>query len=471
MPIATEISRRWRAALADDFSRRVARNLTYLFSANAIVTGANIVILAVTARALGPVGLGILALVESYVRAVDLFLRFETGQAVLKYGTEALERNRPVVFRRAIKFSLLCDLAGGCFAALVAILAAGAAAGFLNFDAGQQTMLVAFAATLVFSVSSTAVAVLQLFDRFDMLARTTVVLSIVRLIIAAGIWFFSGGLWAFVTLLMISQVADHLVPLVLALRELQRQGHGDFWKVPLNGVTRENAGLFAFIFNANLNVVARNSTLRFDTLIVGGLLGPASAGFYQLAKRVGLLATKISKPVQQTIYPEIARLWARGEIARFRRVVFGINFLLLSITVLALAFLWFFGEPLIRFFFGNSFAPATPLVIVQAIAAALFFSGSIFSPALLSMGEDSALVRVTLLGSFGSFILVPAVRMFDALGASMAHVLFNITLVFGCLRLFLHHTREAARNAVVTSVRMAFPLGPHSRRGPLLLCE
>jgi O-antigen/teichoic acid export membrane protein len=246
---------------------------------------------------------------------------------------------------------------------------------------------------------------------------------------------------------MISQVADHLVPLVLALRELRHRGHGHFWKSPLQGVIAENPGLFAFIFNANLNVVARNSTLRFDTLIVGGLLGPASAGFYQLAKRVGLLATKISKPVQQTIYPEIARLWARGEIGRFRQVVIGINVLLLAGTMVALVCLWFVGEPIVRLFFGDSFAPATPLVIVQAVAAALFFSGSIFGPALLSMGEHSSLVRVTLMASAVFFVtLIPAVRMADALGASLTHVLFNFILVISCLRLFLRHTREVAQN-------------------------
>ena len=435
-----------RATLADALFKRVVRNLTYLFSANFIVGLVNIMILAVMARVMGPIGVGVIALIEAYARSVDLFLRFETGQAVLRYGLAALEKEDLPRFRRLIKLTVICDFLGGAVAAIVAIGGASVASHYLQFDHDQTIMLICFSATLFVSVSSTPVALLRIFDKFDLLARFAVLLSLVRLVVSLVIWESGGELWAFVLLMIASQVAEQLFPLAAAWRELGRRGHGGLLSCSLASVRSENPNLISFIVNANINVVARTSTQRFDTLIVGGILGPGAAGIYQVAKRVSLAATQIGKPVQQAIYPEIARLWTRGEVQRFRRVIFHVNGSLAVVTVLVLAFLALFGEPLVHRVFGEAFAPATPLIIVQTVAVALFLSGSIFGPALLTMGEDSVLMRITLAATalfFGA--LVPAVMAFGALGASLAHVAFNLILFVGCLAIFLLYTTPAGK--------------------------
>ena len=440
-----EIGNRLRLALADDLSRRLARNLSYLFSANAIVSVIGFLMLGIAARALGPAGLGILALIDAYVSSVDLFLRFEPSQAVLRYGTAALEERRDVDFQRLIKFSTYCDFFGGMFAAIVAMLGASIAAGVLGFDAQQTQMLVCFAATLLFSFSSTSVAVLRIFDKFDLSARTSVIVAITRLIAYAVVWILGGGLWSFVVLMTIFQIGEQVTLLALSWRELGRHGHGRFLRTPLAGLLDQNKGLISFIFNANINVVARNCTQRFDILIIGGILGPVSAGFYQLAKRIGLMATKFAKPVQQAIYPEIARMWARGDVARFRTTVLGINVVLAAGTILVLGILFFYGELLVRLYFGAAFVTAVPLIIVQAVAAALLLSGTIFGPALLSMGEHWSLLRVTLLGTTVFFLaLVPAVHSFGALGGSLVHVLFNLILLAGYFVVFTRRTKAVA---------------------------
>ena len=433
---------KWGPAVAtDDVWRRLFRNLAYLGSANAIVAFASIITLAMVARALGPFALGILALIEAYVRSVDQLVRIEPWQGVIRYGTSALEGDRRKDFEQLVKFSTLCDIVGGIVAALVAIGVAKFAANWLNFDGEQLSMVIWFSATLALGLSSTPTAILRLFDKFDVLAKISVATALGRLVLTFVAWQAGSSLWTFVVLLMAYQVVEQTLPLVFAWRELYRRGHRGIWRQPLRGVVASHPRIIQFIINANVNVVARTSVQRFDILIVGALLGPSAAGLYHLARRVGLVALRVGRPLQQAVYPDIARLWARGQVQRFRKVVLRVNVTLAAAAGLGLAAVAFFMEDLVRLVFGEAFATAAPLMIVQVFAVTIFLGGITLNPALLSMGEDRTLVRITLTATAVFFAaLFPLIDRFGALGGCFAHVIFNAVWLAGCLTVFLRRT-------------------------------
>jgi len=429
-------------AFADDVLKRLLRNVTYLFSANMLVALFGLLTLAVMARALGATGLGVIALIQAYTQSIDRLLRFEPWQAVVRYGAAALEDGREDEFRRLIKFSTLFDLFGASLATLVAIVGAGFAAFWLGFDEEQARMATWFSATLIFSLSSTPIAVLRLFDKFDLIAMLTVGIAAIRFLLAVLAWQFGGDLWSFIIILMLFQMVQHLMPLVFAWRELRRQRRHDVWRLPLCGVLAENSGIRRFIWNSNINVIARTSTQRFDTLILGAILDPAAAGLYQLAKRTGLAALRLGRPIQQAVYPDVARLWARGEVLRFRRIVLGVNGVMGVAGAVAFIVVVFGADPLVRLAFGEDFAAAAPLVTVQVLAVTLFLAGNTFNPALLSMGADRNLIGITLAATVVFFALfVPLVSLFGPIGGNMSHVLFNLTWLLGCLVVFLRCTR------------------------------
>ena len=61
----------WKSGIAGHMLRRVLRNMVYLHSANILVGLIGLANVAVMARALGPAGLGIVALAEAYVRLLS----------------------------------------------------------------------------------------------------------------------------------------------------------------------------------------------------------------------------------------------------------------------------------------------------------------------------------------------------------------------------------------------------------------
>lgn len=446
------VKRWWRAAFGDDLLKRLLRNVAYLFSAHALVALIGLLTLTVLARALGPAGLGVIALIEAYIRTVDRICRFEPWQAVVRYGAIALENGREEEFRRLIKSATLFDLFGAGLGTLVAVGAANLAASWLGFDGEQTRMAIWFSATLAFSLSSTPTAILRLFDKFGLIAKMSAGLACTRLFLTVLAWQLGGDLWTFVVILMLYQVTEHLTPLVLAWRELRRQGHTGVWRTPLQGLLTENPGIPRFVWNSNVNVMARMSTQRFDTLLLGALLDPAAAGLYQLAKRTGLAALRLGRPIQQAVYPDVARLWARGEVARFRRVVLRVNGVMAALG--AAAFIVFVpsADFLVHFVFGSDFAAAAPLMTVQVLAVVLFLAGNTLNPALLSIGADRSLTRITLAATAAFFAaFAPFVYVFGLVGANMSHVLFNLIWLLGCLTVFLVQTRPASPGTAVPS--------------------
>ncbi len=431
------------ASWRDEILRRLLRNVGYLISGNAIAALIGLAALALTARALGPEALGILALIEAYVRLVDRLARPEPWQALIKYGAAAFEQDRGRDFRSLIKFGTLLDLGGALLASLVALGGVLLAQMWFGWNAATMEMAALYSLSLQLRLAATPIAVLRLFDRFAVFAWLEAGCSSLRLVLVVLAWAGSAGIWAFLMLNVIVQIARNFTLLVLAWRELSRRGFGDFLRAPLRGVTKRCPGIWNFIWTLNLAVLIRKSTREVDTLLVGSLLDPAAVGLYTVAKRLGDAALKIGVPIQQAIFPDVARLWARGQAARMRKTVLQVNLFSGALAGVVLLVVAAQAERLLALTVGRQFTAAAASLVLQMGAATLALGGIALRPALLSMGLQRqhlySVVFATL--AFYSCLLV-GLPSLGLIGASLAHVVLNGVWLTYCLALLTSHLRE-----------------------------
>ena len=429
----------WR----DEVLRRLLKNVGWLVSGNALSAGLGLITLALTARALGPAGLGVLALVEAYARLVDRLLRLEPWQAVIKYGAEALEHGRDDRFGQLLKFAFLLDLGGALLASLIALGGAFLVGPWFGFDQQTSELAAVYSLTIMLSLGATPTAVLRLFDRFALFAALDVVLAVLRLAAVALAWASGAGLWTFLLIALAAQIGRPLSLLALAWRELFRHGRAGCWRESLTGVTRNFAGLWDFIWWLNLSVLIRKSTRELDTLLVGALLDPAAVGIYHVAKRLGDAALKVGTPIQQAVFPDIARLWTCRQIARLRRTVLHVNLVAASIAALGLAVVALDVDRVLALTVGNSFADAGAPLLAQMLAVTLALGGITLRPALLSMGQQRPLLVAVVAGSVGFYgTMLLALPIVGVVGASLGHVAFNGIWLVVCLAVFQHRLRR-----------------------------
>ena len=439
-----ELIRHW---YGDELLRRLVRNAGYLVSGNVVAAGLGLVALALTARALGPELLGLLALIEAYAALVDRLLRLEPWQALIKYGADALERDRHGDFRNLLKFGVLIDVCG-------AALSAGAAAGavlvvgpWLGWSDDTVTMAGVYSLILVCHVSATPIAVLRLFDRFAVFAGLEIATAAARVVVCAVAFAAGAGLWTFVLLAMAMHLVRHGTLAIVAWRELGRRGHGDFLAGRARGIGRGFPGIWSFILSLKASVMIRRSTGDLDILLVGAFLDSGAVGLYHVAKRFGDATLKVGVPIQQAVFPDTARLWARREIRRLRQGVFQVDLLTGGLAACVLAGVALNTDLVLRLTVGAAYADAAILVILQLVATTTALFGTALRPVLLSMGLQILLLKIVI-GSTLAFYATLAISlpMLGVVGASIAHIVQNGLWLLAARFFFVRRIRHEARS-------------------------
>ncbi|WP_298935018.1 oligosaccharide flippase family protein [uncultured Ruegeria sp.] len=414
---------------------RLAKNMSWLFLSQILIAVFGLATLIITARAVGPAAVGILALVDAYVQVLDRLCRLEPWQAVIKYGSDALTEDDTHRFGHLIKLSIVIDIIGGILAGTVAILLAPTVAPMIGLPEDIGASYIALVAIgLIFSLRPTGIAVLRIHDRFDLLAISDMVVAGLRLVGTIIVFLLDLGLWAFLALMLMHQILTGLVAFFIALRELQRRGVRAFMSLKLSTALKQNPGFLRFLWNSNFNVVLRQSTQRLDVLVVGALLDVTSVGFYQVGKRIMTNIVRIGGPIRQVLYPEMTRLWSAQKHDRFWKLVRYISMLMFGVSLaISIPLAWKMSD-LAVLLFGAEFQGAAPVMTILMFAAVIYLGGLALNPALLSMGLDRALVRTTMMAT-GVFALsfIPLLFVLGIEGVAFAHVIFNIVWTTGCI--------------------------------------
>jgi O-antigen/teichoic acid export membrane protein len=401
---------------------------------------------ALTARALGPTGYGVLALLHAYTRAIERFVSFQSWQPMIKYGAELQEQGRKEDLKSLLKLGFLLDLAAAAVAWVLALAGAALAASWFGWNDGTLTLLILYCTVLLFSPTGTSTAVLRLSGRFRAMAFGGVGNATLRLALCAVGVALGGEILFFALVWMGVQAVGSLTLLVLALRELHRMRLlRGLLHAPVRDASRRFPGLWGFAWSANLSLTIRASANEFDTLIVGALAGSAGAGLYHIAKRVGRLAQQVGVQVQSVVYPDVARLWAAGALKDFKRAVLQVELLLAAFAAASFLFFAIAAEPFLHWTAGPAFRGAAPLLTVQMLAAGLALAGSAVRSALLAMGLQRQ-VLLTVLVAIGTFhaTALTLVPWIGPMGANFAHVALSAVSFVGMTLAFrrgLAHAR------------------------------
>ncbi|MDT8290528.1 lipopolysaccharide biosynthesis protein, partial [Roseomonas mucosa] len=158
------MSRAASAATADALFRRILRNAGLVLGGKAATALLNLAAFGLAMRSLGPAGMGVLVLVHGFAQTASSLVKFQSWQAVLRYGTDSLGPERRPAFQALLRFTLGLDLGSG----VVGSLACALAAWFLGPSFGWPPEVVPLAAlyatSTAFMVTATPIGLLRLFD-------------------------------------------------------------------------------------------------------------------------------------------------------------------------------------------------------------------------------------------------------------------------------------------------------------------
>lgn len=427
----------------DQHMRSLLKNSSYLGASRIVAAIAAVATLAFTGRSLGVMLFGLLILIHSYAQAASSLSKFQSWQVIVRYGGQGLAAGRPEDFKVATGFSFGLDILSGIVGMLLAMALLPLIGTWFGIPDSYILLAILYCTVIPTMQAMTPSGVLRTLDRFDLVSWGGIANPIARAILAGIAWWMEAPFEAYLLIWYVTDLGGDLFMWWLAGRELKRRGMADALRPTLKPHPLEGAWKFAIRVNLTSSLTAAWGPVA--RLIVGGLLGPASAAFYRVA---ATLADSAQKPVNllaHAFYPEVMKLDPKTKKPwklMIRGAALAAIFGLVAALVVALA-----GEQIIRLIFGAQFTPAYPVLIVLILAPLLAMMAFPFEPMLYALGRSAAPLKARLGGTIVYFAIVaPLAWRFGVTGAAAAFVIGTAVFV-GLLGLQLWREHRRVRAA------------------------
>jgi O-antigen/teichoic acid export membrane protein len=291
----------------DRAMRKVARYGLPVAIGKLVSAFAGLVTLALLARQLGPGPFGVIAVMRAVVLVVDQYANFNTWQAVIKYGAEAIANGRPRDVDRMIKLATLIDLGSGFAGAVVLCGLAFVVPAAFDWSSHEAWFVLLYGLTLVTRVSGTSDGIFRICDAYRMQAITTSVSAAAMTAAVAVAVALDASFDGCMIALIAGEVAGNLVITIGGYWVAAQHGYGGWPRAQLAGIRTTFPGIARFLLSTNAQLTVKKTSGELDTFVVGVMLGKVPSGWFRVVKQLGGIPGKIFMPFEQVLFTELAR--------------------------------------------------------------------------------------------------------------------------------------------------------------------
>lgn len=443
--------------ISDTTVKRIYKNASVLLGGKFIAALASIAYIPLATHSLGATLFGVLVLVNAYTRVIAAAFTFQVRLTLIRYATICLHEDSQDKedsqhkassqdkLKTLLSFMLLVELGFGVLAISIAVLLVPFAAGQFSWPAEELPVIMLYSIAGVSMMHSMPAGVLFVFGRFKLLSVQQTVGPIVRLILATLVFVLDGGLTGFLLAWLAGSIAEAAIQWFFGLRELSRRGLLKGLLRWPTGVTREHAGVWRFVLTTKLDTSLEELSSRATPLAVGWILGPAAAGLFHVAMKIGMVLTQPMMLVGQSLYPELSRLVAARQFQSLNRVVLRTGLIAVTLGLIILLILSTLGEQILVLYGGTGFDAAYIVLLLISLAATLQLSGFPMGLALVASGKPGVVLKIKLVTSVCLFpVLLILLTYFGLNGAGVYTTAFAIVVVTLLAVAFRRHTTQQA---------------------------
>lgn len=396
----------------NELIRRIIKNTGYLFSASGISILVGILLSILVGRMLGVAGFGSLGIIITFVGVVNNLASFRMGDLVIKYVGHDVEVGDTQHASAIFKASTLVETSASILAFLLVCLLAPFAASYLLKDSATTGWIILYGVVVLFNlIAESSTGLLQVLNRFPTIAGFTLVQSVVTLGIVVMVFFLHGSMVGVLLAYIIGKAASAIGLTIVALHQASQSWGKNWWQVPLQRLKPQRRELVNFAVSTNLSASISLITKDSELLWVSLFRSPTEAGYYRLALSIANLMQLPVSQMPQATYPELTRQVSRKNWQNVKDILRQSSILAGVYSLIAVGGLIVLGKPLIEMFYGASYLPAYPALVILLIG---FLVANVFfwrRNALLALGRPEFPTQLNfilaLLKMAGILLLVP----------------------------------------------------------------
>lgn len=416
-----------KGLFTDGIFRRILKNFSWLLIGQIFTAIANFGYLSLTAHSLGLRIFGIFILAKAFVEILIGLTTFQSWQAFIRYGAVFLKENNREAMQDLIKVTTLLDILGSVSGFIGAIILAPLLGPPLGWEMETIREVQYCSIFILFTLGSTPMGLLRLYDQFNWLAFQQVFAPFIRLtgtIIALAI---HAPFWSYLFIWVFAEAVNGVSLLFLGWREVHRRGllSGMNWRLPNLKKTDPQLLKFCLVSNVNSSLPL---VMTISPLIVGLFADPVAVGLYRAGYELSTPLREVALILTQSVYPELAHLSSRKRWGKFSKILIKFSFILKGSGLFLLFLGVQFGVPLLYFSMGKDFTAAYNTLIILVIAGIFKMGSCLLEPALYAMGLPNVSLRVNAIAILLAYLppLVILTYYYGAFGAGLATLISNL---------------------------------------------
>jgi O-antigen/teichoic acid export membrane protein len=417
------------------------RNASWLVGGNIAAAFLGLIEITVKTRMLGAAQFGLLAVIIAYVALIQQFASFQSWQALIKYGAEALRNDEQVAFMSKVKLSFLLDIFGAVTGTVIAVGGGYILVHMQIWEESMRQLVIVYSFSLLFNLSGTPIGILRLLDRFDVLVIQNLVTSLLALTGTLVVYFSGGGIREILIVLLLTSILGNVFLVFMSFLALKKRKLMEYWWAPITKwkpYLRFSAWTYV---SSTLDIPVK----QLDIIIVSLVVSLQAAGIYKISKQVVSLLGMLSDAIYQAVYPQFASMIANHAIRDAFNYVKKVGSLLFVGTgvpalLLAATSFWWLGA-----IFGESFAVgAVPLSIYLCLK--VFAIGAVaIHPLFTAMGFVKQNTIILLFSN--SIYLIAAYILGSIIGLNGVNFAYGMYLALVLLLKFTIIRNEVGKQA------------------------
>ena len=290
-------------------NNNIIKNTIIMFSGQTVASAIGFINTFLVLKAIGLEGNGIIAIAANYAGMFNGLFNFQSYNAMIKFGADALEKNDMPQFKKYLKQAVLQDVLTAILAFIVGYMCIDYVSDFFNWDSQMVSYIKLYLLTIPFNISGSINAVIRLNNDFAVGAKIGIQMTLIKTVLLLVGIVAKFEFKYYILLEIIMSIISSSLYIKSAIKYLKLTNCTDFLKVKI-GFDKEFT-----MFNIYNNIVSTLDmpTGQITTLVINKLLGVSEVGVYNVIAKFGTLVTQVTGPLTQSLFPELSKIVAKDD--------------------------------------------------------------------------------------------------------------------------------------------------------------
>ncbi len=409
------------ARLLPASDQRAARQTSWIGAITTAQLLASIVQVALSARILGPEGLGVLAVIIALTSLLYRIVSLPGNEVITTFVTRSVASGRMEEAAGTLRFTFVVSQALSLVSYTLLAVGALAVSGLIGgLEDYKSALLVYGVGGVAAATVRESMALLRLADQLRLGFAVAVVSAAARTAFLLAAWLTEGGLIIVVLAYVAGDVITGIGMFIAAASSERKAGLPGFLrslsaKVPGRDVIAFQVGSF---WRASIEAVI----LHIDVILIANIVSLSQVGLYRAAHQIVDATKHPFRSISTGVQAEYSRQWYGGDMAAVRRISRHFALLSLGIAVAGYGLLAIIHGPIIRIMLGPGFEEAAfPLLFLLPGALAFAVIASLYVlPAATGRAIPHLVSSAVMLAAMVTAMLILAPK-YGAEGAAWAN--------------------------------------------------